>query len=94
MTNIEYYGFKNLQYDTYYLDFSDKLVCMIYYKCKHASESSRYIKLKSMCGTREELVKEKTKWLVEEFKPCEYYGGKYIIDDTVGLYEMRHSVYC
>ena len=92
MTNIEYYGFKNLEYKTIN-DGLGVFICEIYYKPKHSKEK---ILLKKFKNTERGLVRDKTKWLLHEPKfPMNIYGSVYFnyIEDLIAieLYIMRHS---
>lgn len=62
MTNIEYYGFKNLKYETYNAGFG-LYVCEIYYKPKHNKNN---ILLRRFENTEAGLLRDKTRWLLEK----------------------------
>lgn len=64
MTNIEYYGFKNLYYETN--DFNDSgvyKITEIYYVPKH-NKRELILLARFTSSSQKELVKEKTKWLL------------------------------
>ena len=64
MTNIEYYGFKNLRYLTSNFDDSGVYkITEIYYAPKH-NKKEHILLARFMTRSQKELVREKTKWLL------------------------------
>ena len=64
MTNIEYYGFKNLYYETN--NFNDNgiyKITEIYYVPKH-NKKELVLLARFITSSQKELVREKTKWLL------------------------------
>ena len=62
MTNIEYYGFKNLCYITFDSDVWDKIT-EIYYVPKH-NKKEHILLTRFVTSSQRDLVREKTKWLL------------------------------
>lgn len=64
MTNVEYYGFKNLRYET--TNFNDNgiyKITEIYYVPKH-NNKKLVLLARFTSSSQKELVEEKTKWLL------------------------------
>ena len=91
MTNIEYYGCKNLEY--FQTDGRDHSAIDIYYIAKHAPENV-YFKVGDIWCRKEDVVKEKTKWLLAEPKHDNYSGPWTVVwtDGWPRCYKMRHGI--
>ena len=94
MTNIEYYGHKNLEY--FQIDGNEYSVVDIYYKTKHAPKD-QYVRVGNIWCPKEDVVKEKTKWLLEE--PRHYHSRlvNWAIITKDGMpyvYKMKHCKEC
>jgi hypothetical protein len=89
MTNVEYYGVKNLKY-------VNKMMrpgiqsSTVYYIPRHVNKP---IRLKRFVGSRDRVLRNKTLWLLETPKfPMNDYG-EYVfldIDNCYSIYKMRH----
>lgn len=84
MTNIEYYGFENLEFLRYFSVRDCKYKCDVYYKPKHAKKA---ILLKTLADKKD----IKTKWLLEEHKvPFSWFSNLYYDSVERVFYHMRH----
>jgi len=95
LTNIEYYGSKNLKYLEFFATTKGTYGCDIYYHMKHADFN---VLLKTFYGTKEEIRNEKAKWLISEAKPTNlpfnWPISEYIFIDIGGqsvFYRMKHA---
>lgn len=87
MTNLEYYGIKNLTYNRSVSLTGLTMVIDVLYKAKHARE---YINLGTIHCLTKEAPKRVSEWLLEEYKPVSVYGDKYCITNEGKLYKMKH----
>ena len=89
MTNIEYYGHKNLRYSSYkHIGFRGKDVYeqSVYYIPRHGKR----ILLETFVGTSDEIRFFKTKWLMDE--PEHYNDSSWIVlnNDVPKVYRLKH----
>ena len=65
MTNVEYYGFKNLLYESKFM-YSDKMyeIAEIYYIPKH--NKNKILLKRLISDSHDKLVQLKTKWLLAD----------------------------
>ena len=84
MTNLEHYGFNNIEFKEWAFD-EGEMVLEVYQKLNHSSENIR-LHCEIIPYTEEAIREAKVKWLMSDYIPLNF-EGNYTLDG----YKMRHN---